>query len=136
MSEKEKPKLPPVKLNYRSALQPEARRMRKNMTPQETLLWYRFLKNHPNQFRRQKVFGTFIVDFYCASAHLVVEIDGSPHFTAQGKAYDQERTWYLESLGLKVIRFSNSQVDQAFETVCASINTAITEQLSDNHKPV
>ena len=130
MTDTNHPKLPPVKLNYRAELRPEARRMRKNMTPQESKLWYQFLKKHPKQFRRQKIFGSFIVDFYCAAAHLVIEVDGGQHFTDQGRAYDRERTWYLESLGLRVIRFSNHQIDQGFINVCSQIDKAIATQLA------
>ena len=129
MTDTNHPKLPPVKLNYRAELRPEARRMRKNMTPQESKLWYQFLKKHPKQFRRQKIFGSFIVDFYCASAKLVIELDGSQHYDEEGLAYDAMRTKALEGYGLKVVRFSNLDIDKNFEGVCAFIDDIIQEAL-------
>ena len=119
-----------VKVQYDSRMKPEAQRLRREMTAQEKHLWYDFLRTYPVQFRRQKQFGSFIVDFYCAAAKLVVEVDGAPHFTEQGLAYDRERTWYLESLGLKVIRFSNSSIEQQFETVCGYIHEIVQGRLS------
>jgi len=99
------------------------------MTRQEKHLWYDFLRTYPSQFRRQKQFGRFIVDFYCAAAAMVIEVDGAPHWTEQGKAYDQERTWYLESLGLQVIRVPNDRIDHHFEETCAEIDAVIRERL-------
>ena len=61
-------------------LKGRAQRLRKNMTPQERHLWYDFLSTYPVRFRRQRTVGPYIVDFYCAAASLVVEIDGSQHF--------------------------------------------------------
>ena len=119
-----------VKVQYDSRMKPEAQKLRREMTAQEKHLWYDFLRTYPVQFRRQKQFGSFIVDFYCAAARLVVEVDGAPHFTEQGLAYDRERTWYLESLGLKVIRFSNSSIEQQFETVCGNIHEIVRGRLS------
>ena len=103
------------------------------MTPQESHLWYDFLRTYPIQFRRQKQIDRFIVDFYCASAKLVIELDGSHHFTEQGKAYVNERTQMLARHGLRVIRFSNNQVDSDFQTVCNTINRIVTEQVA-SHK--
>jgi len=66
-----------------------------------------------------------LFDFYCPSLKLVIEIDGDTHFTDEGKAYDKERTARLESYGLKVIRFTNSQVLRNFEAVCEQLNLSI-----------
>ncbi len=110
---------------YQPHLKPYARENRKNPTPEEKLLWYSFLRNHPFQFRRQKSFGCYIVDFFCSSAKLVVEIDGSQHFTEEGKVWDENRTAYLNSLGLQVIRFTNRQVNEEFEAVCTMIDAVI-----------
>ena len=101
------------------------------MTPQEKHLWYDFLRSYPVQFRRQKQFGRFFVDFYCAAAALVLELDGAGHFTEQGRAYDRERTWYLESLGLKVIRYTNNSVDNQFEQTCKSIDAAVQKRIEE-----
>ena len=107
-----------------------AQENRRNPTPEEKLLWYEFLRKHTYQFRRQKSFGCYIVDFCCSKAKLVVELDGGQHFTEEGKVWDENRTAYLNSLGLRVIRFTNAQVNREFDAVCQAINTAIEEALS------
>ena len=86
--------------------------LRKNATKEENTLWYQYLRHYPVQFRRQCTFGRYIVDFYCAKALLVVELDGSPHYDPAGMAKDAERSRYLESLGLKVLRFSKADINQ------------------------
>ena len=91
------------------------------MTKEEAHLWYQFLCRYPYRFRRQYVIGNYIVDFYCHQAKLVVELDGSQHYTPEEMKYDQKRTAYLESLGLKVIRFSNLDVIHNFRAVCEAI---------------
>ena len=69
-----------------------AKILRKDMTKEEKRLWYDFLRTYPIRFLRQKVLGKYIVDFYCAKAKLVIELDGSGHYTEEGKQYDKERT--------------------------------------------
>ena len=80
-----------------------SRALRKNATPQESRLWYRFLRTYPVRFNRQRIIGNYIVDFYCDKAKLVVELDGSQHYLETGEAKDIERDKYLESLNLKVL---------------------------------
>ena len=65
------------------------------MTKEEAHLWYQFLCRYPQRFRRQYIIGNYIVDFYCASAKLVIEIDGSQHYEQAGKDYDGKRSAYL-----------------------------------------
>ena len=67
---------------------------------------------------KQRTIGRFTVDFYCASARLVIELGGSQHYEPQGVAYDSERSEFLTALGLEVLRFSNREIDRDF-TVCA-----------------
>ena len=98
-----------------------ARNMRHEMTRQERHLWFDFLQSLPQTVRRQKVFGTYIVDFYIASHKLVIELDGSQHFEDAGKNYDERRDAFLRSLGLTVLRFANSDVDKNFRGVCEEI---------------
>ena len=98
-----------------------ARRLRSNMTKEERHLWYDFLKHLPVTVHRQKVIGSYIVDFYCAAAKLVIELDGSQHNEAAGKAVDQQRDYDLNQLGLTVLRYSNLEVNQNFEGVCSDI---------------
>ena len=73
------------------ALTARARELRQNMTREERHLWYDFLKNYPVRFLRQKVIDGYIVDFYCASAKIAIELDGSQHYTDEGRVYDEER---------------------------------------------
>ena len=104
---------------------PRARELRRDMTPQERILWYLFLRKYPVKIYKQRIINSFIVDFYCASAKLVIELDGSQHFTEQGQAYDAERSACLARYGLEVIRFTNTEIDKEFDTVCKKIHIVI-----------
>lgn len=110
---------------YTSALIPRAREMRSNMTEPEKRMWYQCLKPLPHRFRRQRPFGPYIVDFYCADLKLVIEVDGDSHETGGAIAYDAERTVYLEGLGLRVIRFSNYDVMHNIEGVFEKLNVEL-----------
>lgn len=87
------------------------------MTPQERQLWYCYLSKHILHWQRQLVISGFIVDFYCHAAKLVIEIDGKQHYTDQGIAYDTERTQVLQGYGLKVLRYTNQQLECNFQEV-------------------
>ena len=104
---------------------PLAKNLRKNMTPWENKLWYQFLRGYKPRFQRQKSIGNYIVDFYCAKAGLVIELDGSGHYENQQQLADKERTKYLESKNLNVIRFSNIDIDENFNGVCHYIDEQI-----------
>ena len=106
-----------------------ARRLRREMTPHERKLWYLFLRKYPVKIYKQRIIGRFIVDFYCASAKLVIELDGSQHYEPQGMACDSERSAFLTALGLEVLRFSNRDVDRNFRGVCTQINITIQKRL-------
>ena len=106
-----------------------ARRLRREMTPHERKLWYLFLRKYPVKIYKQRIIGRFIVDFYCASAKLVIEVDGSQHYEPQGKAYDEERSAFLSALDLAVLRFSNRDIDRDFRGVCEQIDNAIQYRL-------
>ena len=80
---------------YNKKLVPNSRTLRKNMTKEERHLWYDFLRGYPVKFTRQKVIGPYIVDFYCPKADLVIELDGSQHFTEDGLQKDAQRTVFL-----------------------------------------
>ena len=95
-----------------------ARALRKNATPQENHLWYDFLRKYPLRFQRQKTIGQYIVDFYCHSARLVIEIDGGQHFTDDAERHDASRTSVLNKYGLEVLRFSNREINLNFREVC------------------
>ena len=102
-----------------------AKSLRKNMTPWERKLWYEFLNTYPVRFQRQKAIGNYIVDFYCAKAQLVIELDGSEHYEPKQIETDAERTNVLEEMNLKVVRFSNNDIVQNFQGVCESIDLLI-----------
>ena len=102
-------------------LTPNARTLRKAMTKEERHLWYDFLKPLPVMVHRQKVIGSYIVDFYIAEAKLVIELDGSQHYENQGLAADAARDHYLRSVGLTVLRYSNLDVNRNFSGVCQDI---------------
>ena len=99
------------------------------MTPHERKLWYLFLRKYPVKIYKQRIVGKFIVDFYCAHAGLVIELDGSQHYDPQGMAYDAERSEFLKALGLEVLRFSNRDVDRQFNGVCEQIDIVIRERI-------
>ena len=105
-----------------------ARRLRREMTPQERKLWYLFLQKYPTKIYKQRIVDRFIVDFYCASAKLVIEVDGSQHYEEAGLIYDAERTTVLESFGLKIIRYSNREIEREFSAVCEQIDNTIKER--------
>ena len=109
---------------------PNAKILRKNMTKEERHLWYDFLKTHPIRFNRQKILGKYIADFYSAQANLVIELDGGGHYTDEAKQYDEERTSFLKSYGLTVIRIPNSEVNNNFRGVCEFIDMQIKQSLS------
>ena len=108
-----------------------ARNLRKNMTAEERKLWHLFLKTYPIRFRRQTAIGQYIVDFYCAKAKLVIEIDGTQHFEHSGLQADATRTQQLEAMELRVMRFSNRQINDEFNGVCQQIDHTISQLLRE-----
>ena len=114
---------------HNSDLTPNARKLRKNMTKQEKHLWYDFLNSYPVKILRQKVIGFFVADFYCARAKLIIEIDGSQHFTKTGKEYDMEREKIIENYGIKIIRYTNNAVENDFDFVCNDIEKHIKNRM-------
>ncbi|HOO25181.1 MAG TPA: endonuclease domain-containing protein [Clostridiales bacterium] len=115
-------------LPYNGRLKPQAQELRKNATSQENHLWYVFLRKYNPRFSRQRIIGSFIVDFFCYDAMLAIELDGSQHYTDEALAYDEERTAYLSGLGIKVLRFPNNAIDNEFYAVCEKINEAVKER--------
>ena len=118
-------------LPYNPDLVFRAKEMRKNPTLAEQKLWKECLRNSKFRFLRQRPVDQFIVDFYCAALRLVIEVDGSSHFTEVGEAYDRERTQILESYGLRVMRFTNREVIEAFDSVCCLIEQVISQSASE-----
>jgi len=100
--------------------------LRRNMTRQERKLWYDFLKTLPVTFHRQKVIQQYILDFYCATAALAIELDGSQHYQADSK--DMQRDAVLRELGITVLRYSNQDIDLRFADVCEDILQHLPKQ--------
>ena len=106
-----------------------AQELRKNMTLEERTLWYHYLRTYPIQWNRQKVFGEYIVDFYCKQAKLVVELDGSQHYEPDIAKRDFIRTQYLNGLGLHVLRFTNLDVKSNLSGVCQCIDEIVKQRI-------
>ena len=101
----------------------KAKSMRKNMTVAEEKLWEELRENKMGgyKFRRQHPILVYIVDFYCHSQKLIIEVDGDYHLDPDQMKLDEERTKALEELGLSVIRFTNDQVLNDFDAVIREI---------------
>ena len=112
-------------------LVPFARQLRKQMTKEERRLWYDYLSSYPVRFSRQKILGKYIVDFYCARAKLVIELDGSQHYEASGMEQDAERTAFLEQYGLRVLRIPNNEINQNLRGVCEMIDLVVSERIAE-----
>jgi very-short-patch-repair endonuclease len=112
-------------------LLPNARSLRRTMTRQERRLWYEFLRDYPVKFYRQRPIDQFVLDFYCARARLVIEVDGGQHYEPHSKEYDMWRTSVLTKYKLDVLRFSNLDVDREFAAVCEAIDTEVKQRLKD-----
>ena len=115
---------------HNKALVPAAKTLRKEMTKEERHLWYDFLRSYPVRFSRQKILGSYIADFYCAEAKLVVELDGSQHCEAAGIERDEARTAFLTGYGLRVVRIPNNAVNQNFAGVCEYLDRVVRQSLS------
>ena len=98
-----------------------AKELRRELTPQERHLWYDFLQHYPVKVYKQRIIDSFIADFYCASARLVIEVDGSQHFTPDGLRRDVARTEIIERYDLLVVRYTNHEIDAQFDAVCNHI---------------
>ena len=119
-----------MSLTYNKFLIKNAKELRKNATPWERKLWYYFLSKYPVRFQRQKTIDRYIVDFYCAKAKLVIELDGSGHYMPGQMEYDKIRSKTLESYRLKVLRFANTDMTTNFEGICQAIDEAVKERCS------
>ena len=120
-----------MSLNYNEQNITLAKNLRKNATPQENHLWYDFLSKYEIRFQRQKAIDNFIADFYCHKAKLIIEIDGAQHYDEKNKQNDEIRTEILEGYDLKVIRFTNRQIDTNFRGVCEYIDAIVQESIKE-----
>ena len=119
-----------MSLHYNGKNIIHARNLRKNATRQEKRLWYDFLSSYPIRFQRQKAIDNFIADFYCHKAKLIIELDGSQHYSEIGLHNDTIRTEKLEGYNLKVIRIPNTEVHKNFRGVCEYIDHLVEQSLS------
>jgi len=110
------------------------RQLRNSMPETEAILWSRLQRKtlRGYKFRRQYGIGRYVVDFYCPKLKLAIEIDGDSHFTDQAQEYDREREAYIQSLGLKVIRFTNLEVRNNLNQVLQVIEGFMTPPFSLN----
>ena len=113
--------------SYNPSLKSYSQNLRKNMTKEERHLWYDCLKQLPVTVKRQQIIGEYIVDFYCASKKVVIELDGTQHFEKEGKSKDIIRDEYLKNEGIKVLRYSNYDINQNFIAVCEDIRNVLLE---------
>jgi len=100
--------------------------LRKNMTPEELKLWQYLRKEQLGvKFRRQNSIGPYIVDFYSPKIKLVIEVDGTQHYTKTGLEYDEIRENYMKSLKIKTLRFKNKEIRKEIEFVIETIKKEI-----------
>ena len=113
--------------DYKTKTKQHAKELRQHMTPEERRLWYDFLSQNSCHFRRQQPIGNYIADFYAPSIRLVVEVDGSQHFEETGQRYDVARSEFLRKQGVRVLRFTNEQIQRRFPSVCEAVERAISD---------
>ena len=114
---------------HNAQLVPLAKKLRREMTKEERHLWFDFLRDYPVRFSRQKVLGKYIADFYSAQAGLVIELDGSQHYEAEGIESDEKRSAFLREYGLRVLRIPNNAVTNNFRGVCEYVDTEVKKSL-------
>ena len=118
-----------MQLNNLHNLMQRRKALRNRLTPAEASLWNRLKKSQlaGKKFRRQHSFGYYIIDFYCPAAKLVVELDGKIHDTEEAQRYDRQRDAFMQSLGLKVLRFRNEDVLQNMSGVLQEIERRLVD---------
>jgi very-short-patch-repair endonuclease len=111
------------KIFNKKELESRRKELRNNSTYAEVFFWQQIKKGQleGRKFKRQTSIESYIVDFYCPKEKIVVELDGGVHFNEEARKYDKERTEYLESIGLRVIRFENQDVLKNTEYVMNTI---------------
>ena len=109
-----------------------SKELRKNMTPEERLLWFNCLREFPIRIRRQEILCGYIADFYCSKARLIIELDGEQHARPEDRIKDEIRTKKIESQGYKVIRIPNREVWQNLAGVKDYIYQEIMKRVEEN----
>ena len=118
-----------LKYKHNKNIVSNAKELRKNMTKEERHLWYDFLRNYPVKVLRQKIIGDYIVDFYCAAAKIIIELDGSQHYEEATIEKDCIRTEFLEKYGLEILRIANNEINYNFSNVCEYIDMKIKSKI-------
>ena len=110
------------------AAKDKRRALRQTETAPEALLWERLRDRRTGslKFRRQYSVGVYILDFYCPACHLAVELDGDSHASVEAHEYDTERTEFLSTLNIRVLRFANALVYKDIDIIVSAILTAAT----------
>ena len=118
-----------MQINNKRRLKEYRKQLRNNGTSAEATLWKSLQKRQLDgrKFRRQFSVENYILDFYCPSEKLAIELDGAHHYTSAGIKLDEERDAFLNSLGITVLRFENIEVFRALESVL--------EAIKNNFKP-
>jgi very-short-patch-repair endonuclease len=118
-----------TRIYNRQSEKEKRRALRRNMTKAEVLLWLR-LKNKQvlgHRFLRQYSVDRYVLDFYCPKLRLAIEVDGESHFVEGAEEYDRERQQYIEALGIKFLRFLNTEIYHNLQGVLQAINEKVTE---------
>ena len=119
---------------YNKELTQYAKELRKNMTPEEKHLWYDFLRFLPMAVKRQQVVGNYILDFFIPSVNVAIELDGSQHFDPKAREADKLRDASLSSVGIKVIRYTNCDINRNFDGVVTDIMRIVGVEFKDLKK--
>ena len=115
---------------------PHSTQLRNEPTPQERRLWFDFLRTASPRWNRQFIIDSYIADFFCRRAKLVIELDGRQHYDRDGLVeYDKIRADFLEALGLEVLRFQNAEIDNDFSGVCLKIQSETERRLKELESP-
>lgn len=120
-----------AKVHNIRAMKDTRKKLRNSLTPAEAKLWS-LLKDSQlegRKFRRQHSAGPYVLDFFCPSEKLCIELDGAGHFTDSGYEYDRARTEYLQALGISVIRFENKDMFEETEGILEEIR----KRFKSNH---
>jgi len=117
--------LKPIRKHTKSSLKLTRKKLRSKLTPAEAFLW-KYLKSKQldhKRFTRQHSIGSYVVDFYCPSQKLIIELDGEVHFNHAAEEYDKKRTAFLNEAGFTVIRFENKMVFEHLSSVLDEIKS-------------
>ena len=113
------------KYNFKNLDYARKNRRLKNMAEEERKLWYLYLRYTKEKFYRQFRLGNYILDFYCPSKKIAIELDGCQHYEDKAMEYDQARNFFITEQGISILRFDNGLVKTKFEEVCDEIYSQV-----------